>query len=32
MESDGFLPLPLDELVHFASDGAAALAYLGEQE
>jgi uncharacterized protein (TIGR00730 family) len=31
MESDGFLPLPLDELVHFASDGAAALAYLGEQ-
>ncbi|WP_037917476.1 LOG family protein [Actinacidiphila yeochonensis] len=30
MEADGFLPLPLSELVHFATDGAAALAYLQE--
>ena len=30
MESEGFLPLPLAELVHFADDGAAALAYLQE--
>ncbi|MBY8881614.1 TIGR00730 family Rossman fold protein [Actinacidiphila acidipaludis] len=31
MESEGFLPLPLADLVHFADDGAAALAYLQEQ-
>jgi hypothetical protein len=30
MEAEGFLPLPLSELVHFADDGAAALAYLQE--
>jgi uncharacterized protein (TIGR00730 family) len=31
MEADGFLPLPLSELVYFAADGADALAYLREQ-
>lgn len=31
MEAEGFLPLPLSELVYFAADGAAALAYLQEQ-
>jgi uncharacterized protein (TIGR00730 family) len=31
MEREGFLPLPLSELVHFAEDGAAALAHLQEQ-
>ncbi|MFF4601333.1 TIGR00730 family Rossman fold protein [Streptomyces sp. NPDC001339] len=31
MESEGFLPLPLAELVFFAEDGAAALAYLEER-
>jgi hypothetical protein len=30
MEDEGFLPLPLSELVHFAADGAAAMAYLQE--
>jgi uncharacterized protein (TIGR00730 family) len=30
MGAEGFLPLPLSELVHFATDGAAALAYLQE--
>lgn len=30
MEAEGFLPLPLSELVCFASDGADALAYLRE--
>lgn len=30
MEAEGFLPLPLSDLVHFAADGAAALAYLRE--
>ncbi len=30
MEEEGFLPLPLTELVFFAEDGAAALAYLEE--
>ncbi|MFF8287651.1 TIGR00730 family Rossman fold protein [Streptomyces sp. NPDC016309] len=30
METEGFLPLPLTELVFFAEDGAAALAYLEE--
>jgi uncharacterized protein (TIGR00730 family) len=28
MEAEGFLPLPLADLVHFADDAAAALAYL----
>lgn len=28
MEAEGFLPLPLSELVYFADDGAQALAYL----
>lgn len=28
MEDDGFLPRPMDELVFFAEDGAAALSYL----
>ena len=28
MESEGFLPVPLDDLVHVTDDGAAALAYL----
>ncbi|MCL2732469.1 MAG: TIGR00730 family Rossman fold protein [Actinomycetia bacterium] len=31
MESEGFLPVPLADLVHFADDGAAALAYLRER-
>lgn len=31
MDAEGFLPLPLSELVHFAADGADALAYLREQ-
>ncbi|UWE12040.1 LOG family protein [Actinacidiphila bryophytorum] len=31
MDAEGFLPLPLSELVYFASDGADALAYLREQ-
>lgn len=31
MEAEGFLPLPLSELVYFAADGADALAYLREQ-
>ncbi|MFI0897862.1 TIGR00730 family Rossman fold protein [Streptomyces sp. NPDC020983] len=31
MDAEGFLPLPLSQLVHFASDGADALAYIGEQ-
>ncbi|MET9620481.1 TIGR00730 family Rossman fold protein [Streptomyces sp. NPDC006464] len=30
MEDEGFLPLPLTELVFFAEDGVAALAYLEE--
>jgi hypothetical protein len=30
MEAEGFLPLPLSELVYFAEDGAAAMAYLQE--
>jgi len=30
MEEDGFLPVPLAELVHFADEGADALAYLDE--
>jgi predicted Rossmann-fold nucleotide-binding protein len=30
MEDEGFLPLPLTELVLFAEDGASALAYLEE--
>ncbi|MFI1887057.1 LOG family protein [Streptomyces jumonjinensis] len=30
MEAEGFLPLPLSDLVFFAEDGAAALAYLEE--
>ncbi|WP_202239196.1 TIGR00730 family Rossman fold protein [Actinacidiphila reveromycinica] len=30
MEAEGFLPLPLSELVHFSDDGADALAYLQE--
>ena len=28
MESEGFLPVPLDDLVHITDDGAEALAYL----
>lgn len=28
MEAEGFLPLPLTDLVHFAEDGATALAYI----
>jgi uncharacterized protein (TIGR00730 family) len=28
MEAEGFLPLPLAHLVHFAEDGASALAYI----
>jgi uncharacterized protein (TIGR00730 family) len=28
MDADGFLPIPLDELIHFAEDGASALAHL----
>jgi uncharacterized protein (TIGR00730 family) len=31
MDAEGFLPLPLSQLVHFASDGADALAYIEEQ-
>jgi uncharacterized protein (TIGR00730 family) len=31
MESEGFLPLPLTDLVFFASDGVGALAYLEER-
>ncbi|MGW7550631.1 LOG family protein [Streptomyces rimosus] len=31
MEDEGFLPLPLTELVFFAEDGAGALPYLEEQ-
>ncbi|MEE4540774.1 TIGR00730 family Rossman fold protein [Streptomyces sp. V4-01] len=31
MESEGFLPLPLAELVHVARDGEAALGYLEER-
>ncbi|WP_399085485.1 TIGR00730 family Rossman fold protein [Streptomyces sp. BBFR2] len=31
METEGFLPLPLTELVFFAEDGVGALAYLEEQ-
>ena len=31
MEAEGFLPLPLSELVHFAEDGVAAMAYLRER-
>ncbi|MGD3105878.1 TIGR00730 family Rossman fold protein [Streptomyces sp. YGL11-2] len=31
MEVEGFLPLPLTDLVFFADDGAAALAYLEER-
>ncbi|TSB24066.1 TIGR00730 family Rossman fold protein [Streptomyces sp. NBC_01525] len=31
MEAEGFLPLPLTELVFFAEDGVGALAYLEEQ-
>ncbi|MER5768344.1 LOG family protein [Streptomyces sp. NPDC001985] len=31
MEDEGFLPLPLTELVFFAEDGVAALAHLEEQ-
>ncbi|MFI2208290.1 TIGR00730 family Rossman fold protein [Streptomyces sp. NPDC020141] len=31
MDEEGFLPLPLTELVFFAEDGVAALAYLEEQ-
>ncbi|MCX2181709.1 TIGR00730 family Rossman fold protein [Streptomyces sp. SKN60] len=30
MEAEGFLPIPLSDLVFFAEDGAAALAYLEE--
>jgi uncharacterized protein (TIGR00730 family) len=30
MEDEGFLPVPLAELVHFADEGADALAYLEE--
>ena len=30
MDDDGFLPIPLDELVYFADDGADALAHLEE--
>lgn len=28
MEAEGFLPLPLADLVYFAADGAHAMAYL----
>ncbi|MEV6565539.1 TIGR00730 family Rossman fold protein [Streptomyces kronopolitis] len=31
MESEGFLPIPLADLVFFAADGAGALAYLAER-
>lgn len=31
MDAEGFLPLPLTELVFFAEDGASALAYLEEK-
>lgn len=31
MEAEGFLPLPLADLVYFAEDGAAAMAYLQER-
>ncbi|MBM9503833.1 TIGR00730 family Rossman fold protein [Actinacidiphila acididurans] len=31
MEAEGFLPLPLADLVHFATDGRAALEYLQER-
>jgi uncharacterized protein (TIGR00730 family) len=31
MDAEGFLPLPLPDLVYFASDGADALAYIREQ-
>lgn len=31
MESEGFLPIPLADLVFFAADGAGALAYLEER-
>ncbi|MDT5153044.1 MAG: hypothetical protein QOI01_4777 [Mycobacterium sp.] len=30
MDEDGFLPIPLVELIHFADDGASALAHLEE--
>ncbi len=30
MEAEGFLPVPLADLVFFAEDGVAALAYLEE--
>lgn len=30
MEEEGFLPLPLTELMFFATDGVGALAYLEE--
>ncbi len=30
MEAEGFLPLPLTELVFFAEDGVGAMAYLEE--
>jgi hypothetical protein len=30
MDQDGFLPIPLAELVHFAEDGFGALAHLEE--
>jgi len=31
MDAEGFLPLPLSQLVYFAQDGAAALSYILEQ-
>jgi uncharacterized protein (TIGR00730 family) len=31
MDAEGFLPLPLSQLVYFAQDGAAALSYIMEQ-
>lgn len=31
MDAEGFLPLPLSQLVYFAQDGAAALSYIVEQ-
>ncbi|TBO54405.1 LOG family protein, partial [Streptomyces kasugaensis] len=31
METEGFLPVPLKDLVFFAEDGVSALAYLEEQ-
>jgi hypothetical protein len=30
MDAEGFLPIPLDELVYFADEGADALAHLEE--